>query len=112
MIRIHECSHFACHQEVSAQQQKSAYAHGMLVHVRLVHFAASGISSRQGLSFSSQYRQAGSKPFLRRLGKSPLFPHSQTFRFFAQGAFVLEPWTNAIKGKKLPAPSFDFMDML
>jgi hypothetical protein len=30
---------------------------------------------------------------------------SQTFRFFAHGAFVLEPWTNAIKGKKLPAPN-------
>jgi hypothetical protein len=28
----------------------------------------------------------------------------QAFRFFAHGAFVLEPWTNAIKGKKLPAP--------
>jgi hypothetical protein len=33
------------------------------------------------------------------LGKSPLFPHSRTFRFFAHGVFVLEPWTNAIKGK-------------
>jgi hypothetical protein len=33
------------------------------------------------------------------LGKSPLFPHSQTFRFFAHGAFVLEPWTNAINAK-------------
>jgi hypothetical protein len=39
------------------------------------------------------------------LEKSPLLPHSQTFRFFAHGAFVLEPWTNAIKGKKLSAPN-------
>jgi hypothetical protein len=31
--------------------------------------------------------------------------HSQTFGFFAHGAFVLEHWTNAIKGKKLPAPN-------
>jgi hypothetical protein len=41
------------------------------------------------------------------LGKSPLFPHSQTFRFFAYGAFVLEPWTNAINGKKLSAPDLN-----
>jgi hypothetical protein len=41
------------------------------------------------------------------LGKSPLFPHLQTFSFFAHGAFVLEPWTNAIKGKKLPAPNLN-----
>jgi hypothetical protein len=36
--------------------------------------------------------------------KSALKP-SQTFRFFAHGAFVLEPWTNAINGKKFPAPN-------
>jgi hypothetical protein len=29
----------------------------------------------------------------------------QTFRFFAHGAFVLEPWSNAFKGKKLSAPN-------